>query len=60
MLIEDKDHFLRKYASTNREEFFAIAVENFFERPQQFSQTLPHLYTAMVHLLKQDTLKLQL
>jgi hypothetical protein len=55
-----ENHFLRKYASTNEEEFFAVAVENFFERPQQFNDELPDLYRAMVALLKQDTFKLQL
>lgn len=58
-MYEQEEHFLRKYAQTNREEFFAVAVENFFERPGAFQQALPELYQAMVTLLKQDSLKLQ-
>jgi MtfA peptidase len=48
------EHFLRRYARVNEEEFFAVAVENFFERPDQFKNALPELYAAMVKLLKQD------
>ena len=58
-LSEEGEHFLRKYARANREEFFAVAVENFFERPAEFQQELPELYSAMVLLLKQDPVKLE-
>lgn len=37
-------HFLRHYAATNHEEFFAVAVENFFERSIAFKRELPELY----------------
>lgn len=47
-------YFFRPYACTNVHEFFSVAVENFFERPQQFKMELPELYTIMVKLLKQD------
>jgi len=57
-LSEEGEHFLRKYARTNREEFFAVSVENFFERPGVFSAELPQLYTALTQLLKQDPLQL--
>lgn len=53
-----QEHFFRKYALANEEEFFAVAVENFFERPVQFKATLPDLYTALVDLFKQDPIKL--
>lgn len=46
--------FFRPYACTNTHEFFAVAVENFFERPQQFKLELPELYSVMVGLLNQD------
>lgn len=59
LLRESESHFLRKYAQTNPEEFFAVTVENFFERPAALKNALPHLYEAMVRLLNQDTLKLQ-
>lgn len=58
-LQQNEEHFLRKYAGTNPEEFFAVAVENFFERPAALQQALPELYAALSRLLKQDTLKLQ-
>jgi Mlc titration factor MtfA (ptsG expression regulator) len=51
------NHLLRHYASTNDEEFFAVAVENFFERSVQFKKQLPELYGAMVLLLRQDPVK---
>ncbi len=46
--------FFRKYAGTNIEEFFAVSVENFFERPDEFVEQYPVLYGVMAHLLKQD------
>ena len=53
-----ESHFFREYAASDEEEFFAIAVENFFERPQQFWQELPHLYRILSLLLNQDPLLL--
>lgn len=50
--------FFRHYAAMNMHEFFAVAVENFFERPQQFMDYHPELYLCLSQLLKQDTLKL--
>ncbi|WMJ71764.1 zinc-dependent peptidase [Cytophagaceae bacterium ABcell3] len=46
--------FLRAYAGTNMEEFFAVCVEQFFEQPCDFRSTLPVLYKATVRLLRQD------
>ena len=54
-----ESHFFRDYAGSDEEEFFAIAVENFFERPQQFWQELPHLYQTLSLLLNQDPLLLK-
>lgn len=51
-------HFLRRYAFENIEEFFAVTVENFFERPEKFSEQLPHLYSILAKILKQDPLQL--
>lgn len=48
------ESFLRAYAGVNEEEFFAVAVENFFERPQQMKERLPKLYSSMSRLLGQD------
>lgn len=53
--IKSEDyHFFRKYAGTNIYEFFAIAVECFFEVPHEFKEELPILYQYMVKLLKQN------
>lgn len=50
--------FFRAYACTNAHEFFAVAVENFFERPLKFKTALPELYSILVKLLNQDPLAL--
>jgi MtfA peptidase len=53
--IKNNDyHFFRKYAGSNIFEFFAVAVECFFEVPIEFKNELPTLYMHMVKLLKQD------
>lgn len=59
-LQANTEHFFRKYAFDNIEEFFAVAVENFFERPVAFQQQQPGLYQILVKLFKQDPLKLRL
>jgi MtfA peptidase len=48
--------FLGNYAATNYEEFWAVCVENFFERPGPFKALMPELYDAMCKLLNQDML----
>ena len=53
-MVNDDQHFFRRYALTNKEEFFAVAVENFFERPLKFNAALPELYSILVKLMKQD------
>lgn len=50
--------FFRSYAAVNMHEFFAVAVENFFERPLGFQGHNPELYHTMTILLKQDPIKL--
>lgn len=57
-LAANEQHFFRKYAFSNMEEFFAVAVENFFERPGLFQQAQPELYLILAKLFKQDPLKL--
>ena len=44
------------YASTNYNEFWAVCIENFFERSQQMKTELPELYTELTKLLNQDPL----
>lgn len=55
----DEKSFFRDYAATNHEEFFAVAVENFFERPAQFKVYNQQLYSLMCTLLNQDPMVLE-
>ena len=50
--------FFRSYGATNIHEFFAVAVENFFERPRFFLEEKPAIYMALSKLLKQDPVQL--
>lgn len=50
-------HFFRPYAGVNRQEFFAVCIENFFERPLEFKTQLPDLYYYTSKMLNQDPLK---
>jgi hypothetical protein len=58
MIRKGETDFFRKYATTNEKEFFAVAVENFFERPEAFRQKFPDMYRIMVSLLRQDPLEM--
>jgi Mlc titration factor MtfA (ptsG expression regulator) len=49
-------NLLGEYAAINYHEFWAVAVETFFENPVRFKHELPDLYEAMVRLLNQDPL----
>jgi len=51
---QGNSRMFRDYAGTNQEEFFSVAVENFFERPDQFKELMPKLYANLALLLKQD------
>lgn len=57
-LGSSETHFFRKYAFENIEEFFAVAVENFFERSALFQQEQPELYRILANLFKQNPLQL--
>lgn len=46
--------FFREYGTTNKEEFFAVAVEVFFEQAQTFKDYNPKLYQLMARILKID------
>ncbi len=46
--------FFRFYASTNIHEFFAVVVENFFERPDEFYKYNQELFMVTTNLLKQN------
>lgn len=47
----------REYGAANEEEFFAVVIENFFERTRMFSDYCPDLYQATVKLLNQNPLE---
>ena len=51
--------FFRKYGGVNNEEFFAVAVENFFERPVEFKEKHPLTYSTLSNLLRQDPVLLE-
>jgi Mlc titration factor MtfA (ptsG expression regulator) len=50
---------LDKYAATNFQEFWAVSVETFFEKPLQMKTNEPVLYNSLCDLLNQDPLILQ-
>lgn len=45
---------LRRYAATNEAEFFAVAVEAFFERPRRLHREDPELYAMLADYFRQD------
>ncbi len=45
---------LHEYGATNPAEFFAVATESFFERPQDMKRVYPKLYQALVDFYEQD------
>ncbi len=45
---------LREYAGTNEAEFFAVAVETFFERPHRLHDKDPELYAMLRDYFGQD------
>jgi Mlc titration factor MtfA (ptsG expression regulator) len=53
-MITRGGNFFREYACTNVHEFFAVALENFFERSAAFKKEFPDLYSTLVKLLNQD------
>jgi Mlc titration factor MtfA (ptsG expression regulator) len=47
---------LDPYAATDYQEFWAVCIETFFERPTPFKRLLPDLYSSLCVLLNQDPL----
>ena len=45
---------LDPYAATDHSEFFAVATETFFEKPNALRQKHPHLYTTLRNFYNQD------
>jgi Mlc titration factor MtfA (ptsG expression regulator) len=46
-LAENHPTLLREYGATNPAEFFAVATETFFERPERMKKTHPELYEQL-------------
>src|SRR4030095_12901266 len=56
-IILQKKSYLRGYAFTNFQEFWAVSVEYFFENSQGLKDNLPQLYTILCDTLNQDPLR---
>jgi hypothetical protein len=56
LIVNGEASFFRQYASSNDHEFFAVAIENFFERPLEFNDFHSQMYTSLARLLNQDPL----
>ncbi len=52
--IKSGNSKLRPYGATNKTEFFAVAGEYFFERPQEMEKYYPDLYHLLEHIFNQD------
>lgn len=52
--VTGEEDVLRDYATTNEAEFFAVATEMFFERPERIAKELPALYKVLVDFYKLD------
>lgn len=50
--IERGKSLLRDYGATNKVEFFAVASEWFFERPQRLQRAHPELYQALTKVFQ--------
>jgi len=50
--------FFREYSATNMNEFFAVAIENFIERPSEFKKYNSNLYLLLAKILNFDLLEL--
>ena len=53
---EGETNFFDPYAGTSYQEFWAVSIENFFERPELFKSSMPKLYEELCYLLNQDPL----
>src|SRR5437773_3471382 len=54
--IVERKSYLRSYAFTNIQEFWAVSVEAFFENPAALKQSMPVLYGTLCDILNQDPL----
>lgn len=58
-LKKGPDLLFRRYAAENEYEFFAVAIEIFFERPFSLRAIHPEIYSLLKGLLKQDPILIQ-
>ena len=56
--VISKNPYFRDYAQTNRLEFYSVAIECFFETPEEFQKQLPKLYQSFCLLLNTNPLKI--
>lgn len=56
VIVQHKS-YLRGYAFTNFQEFWAVSVEYFFENSQGLKDNLPQLYAILCDTLNQDPLR---
>jgi Mlc titration factor MtfA (ptsG expression regulator) len=49
-----KESFLNAYGATSEAEFFAVATEQFFDRPQSMIEQAPDLYRVLQEFYRQD------
>jgi Mlc titration factor MtfA (ptsG expression regulator) len=52
--IHEGDSDINPYGGTNKEEFFAVAGEYFFERPRLLEKKHPELYKLLEQVFAQD------
>ncbi|HSC39397.1 MAG TPA: zinc-dependent peptidase [Chitinophagaceae bacterium] len=50
---------INSYGATNKAEFFAVAAEFFFTRPEEFRHKHPELYVLMLRVFQQEPLFLK-
>ncbi len=53
-ILQENNSIFRDSAATNPHEFFAVALESFFEKPRELRDYNADLYQSLVFLLKQD------
>lgn len=51
---EGRRTFLDDYGGSNEAEFFAVATEEFFDRPQELRDNSPDLYRVLMEYYRQD------
>ena len=55
-LQEGDTSFFRRYGATNMDEFCAVNVECFFEKPEEFMHRYPEIYMALCKVFNQNPL----